>query len=53
MRSVIVPMTPKAKEFFESRGIIAVPAYPFLTTLSEKEFDGMDPLPLVRGKDFR
>ena len=54
MRSVIVPLTGRARTFFEEKyGILSVPAaYPFATTLAEEEDHGMEPLPLKRGVDF-
>ena len=52
MRSIVIPLTKRAGEFFRDRGLLSVPAFPFLTTLAEKEADGMEPLPLERGKDF-
>lgn len=52
MRSVIVPITAKARMFFEERGMISLPAVPFLTTLAEKGFSYGDYFPLKRGEDF-
>ena len=52
MRSIVIPLTKRAGDLFRDRGLISIPAFPFLTTLAEKEAGGMEPIPLERGKDF-